>query len=520
LGGCSVINHFDDVKPLGTGGTGGSTTDATTGSSTTGEPTGAGGQIATTTASTSTTVTGSGGVATTGSGGAGGVTSSGSGGTAGTTSSGAGGLATGGSGTGTGGAAGAGGTGIADAGSDGAIRQLTCRFVFGTPSGGHIKLDDFSMYPGTSQTLGDRFFILPLLNTTTVRIMAQLNNSPDDSYFVYTANDGGSPAPRQVISSNGRLVGAQKVSPQKSVALVIGNGGFDPDSGTGYQPRLLLHTYDDSNWGIPPTVAPLTNPGQLGSTGNIDATFAPDPDGTIAIGASFDVGTGRSRATYGLYKGTPIDLFPLMEDPSQDNARTQTVVHVKGVAGYTFVGQTPQYEFEVRDDGTTMMPPRRQIATSAFMVLGNFDTAGKINLASADLGTPLMPKLALYIGQVDPLNIMTFDPASFVLAKSAASLSEVPISALNGFSDDLLYFAGPTGVAGTELSILFIDALGRTRASQKLQDTQGRVTLGSITPRGTMGGVGGKYHITWTEEIQPDTGGRYDILWYDQLDCL
>ena len=62
--------------------------------------------------------------------------------------------------------------------------------------------------------------------------------------------------------------------------------------------------------------------------------------------------------------------------------------------------------------------------------------------------------------------------------------------------------------------------LGRTRAAQKLQDTQSPVSQGGIAPRGNIGGVGGKYHIAWAETHQDGSGSKYDVLWYDQIECL
>jgi hypothetical protein len=391
--------------------------------------------------------------------------------------------------------------------------------------GNHVKLDDFSTAGTNGRTLSDKFFMLPLTNTSSVRILAQVQNQSmvGGAYYAYNGTDGGMPGPRQVIPSNGRLIGAQKLNPRQSLAMVIGNNTFDPDSGMPVPPLISLHTFDDSNFGTVPTVAPMTKPGGLGTNGNIDASVYADADGKVAIAANFGIAGGQSRAAYGLYNGAPVDLIPLMDDPVQDNVRASTLTHVRGVAGYVFVGQAPQIEYEIPDDGADGsfmgVPPHRQLMTNTFVIMANQDTAGMFNLAAADVGTQLMPKLALYTGQVTSTQLMTFDPTSFVLAKNAASLADVPVGSLNGWSDDLLYFAGATGVNGTELSILFIDALGRTRAEQKLADTMGRVNVGTITPRGVMGGVGGKYHIAWSETLS-DAMGQYDILWYDQIDCL
>jgi hypothetical protein len=62
--------------------------------------------------------------------------------------------------------------------------------------------------------------------------------------------------------------------------------------------------------------------------------------------------------------------------------------------------------------------------------------------------------------------------------------------------------------------------LGRTRAAQKLQDTPFPVTQASIAPRGAMGGIGGQYHLTWSETHQDTSGNKYDVLWYDQINCF
>jgi hypothetical protein len=304
-------------------------------------------------------------------------------------------------------------------------------------------------------------------------------------------------------------------------ALIIRNGGKpDSDAGLATSTQLVLHSFDDSNASATPTVAALTLDGELGSTGSVDAHFLPSTDGKIALAAQFDVAPGMSRACYGLYSGSPVKMTSIFDDPNPDNVRPTSLVRVPGVAGYVFYGENPQYEYAIPDDPTTgAMPTRRPIAANGFVILANPNSTGKFNLASADLGTPLMPQLKLFTGQIDPTQIMTFDPKSFVLAKNATTLGEVPISAMNGYTDDFLLFAGPTGVSATELSILFLDVLGRTRAEQKLQDTRAPVNMAAIAPRGTVGGAGGKYHIAWSE-TNMDANGKYDVLYYDQIDCL
>jgi hypothetical protein len=483
--GCSVINHFDDVKPAAGGAASGTA--------------------------------GAGGTNGTGAGGSG---------TAGVSTAGAGGSVTADSGAeGSGGSGGTvGDSGFADVPTDMTVRTLTCRFVIGSPTGGHVQLDDYSSLPGMpgqQRTLSDKFFIMPLANTTSVRILVQLGGG-SDTYNEYFASDGGMTGPGQTVAAHGRLVAAQKLNSRQTVALVIENGGFDPDAGSGTPstPRLTLHTFDDSNFSATPTMAAMTNPGQLGTSGQIEAQFSPDLDGKIAIAASFELAAGRSRAGYALYTGAPVDLVPLLDDSNPDNVRPTALVHVRGTAGYAFVGQMPQSEFEIKDDPSMGMPTRRPIMGNAFALLANIDTGGLINIAAADIGTPLIPHLKLYVGQVDVTRAMTFDTSSFVLAKDATSLTEVPIGTLAGWSDDFLLFAGPTGANATELSILFLDVLGRTRAAQKLQDTQSPVSRGGITPRGVMGGVGGRYHIAWAETHQDPGGTKYDVLWYDQIECL
>ena len=49
---------------------------------------------------------------------------------------------------------------------------------------------------------------------------------------------------------------------------------------------------------------------------------------------------------------------------------------------------------------------------------------------------------------------MTFSDDKLNLAKQAASFAEVPFGSIPGFLEDYLIFAGPTGSARTELSIL------------------------------------------------------------------
>ncbi len=85
--------------------------------------------------------------------------------------------------------------------------------------------------------------------------------------------------------------------------------------------------------------------------------------------------------------------------------------------------------------------------------------------------------------------------------------------------DDTLLFGGPTGLGRNQLSILFIDAAGRTRAEQKLADTAGEISNAVVIPRGSSALIG-QYHIAWSETVVDATGQKYDTVWYDQIECF
>ncbi len=487
---CSVINHFDDVKPSITGGASGST--------------GLGG--------TSSTATSTG--ATSGSGGGATGTSTD------TTSAAAGGAgwASGGASGGTGGSGTAGSavdSGVGDVKTENAPpRVLMCRFLIGSATGGHKKLDDFSTFTGGDRTLSDKIFMLPVSNGTSVRILAQLRGQ-QNNYQQYFASDGGAFTPGPPLYSGGRLVDARKIDMNSSGALFI--------STDMHPPELVLHQFDDANQSPMPSVTQLTNPGDLGTSGNLEAIFAPAPDGTIALGMSFQTGVGSTtQAAYALYSGAPARVVPLFSDTNSDNVRPTGALRIRPAAmNYMLYGQGPQYEYQIPDGARQATDTfHRTVPGNAFVLTMGVDIMGKLNLATADLGTPMMPSLKLFTGQTDLMQAYTFDPTSFVLAKSAASLADVPVGSLPGYIDDLLLFAGPTGFTRKELSVWFVDVWGQTRVEQKLADTMGEVDNGVAFPRGNIGSVNNKFHIAWSETLTDAQGVKYDVLWYDQIECL
>jgi hypothetical protein len=495
LGACSLINHFDDVKPGTTGGsTGGPGTSSSTTTSTGSAGTGAGGDTPAG-AGGGTSVTSGGGSATGGAGPTGGA----GGGTAG---SGTGGSAT--------------DSGVADVRQENAPpRVLQCRFTIGSATGGHRKLDDYSTFMGGDRTLADKFFMLPVGNGTTVRILTQLKGQ-QNNYLEYFASDGGGVGTVQNVYSGGRLVDAHKIDLNSSGALFI--------STDMHPPELVLHKFDDANQNWMPAVIQLTNPGDLGGSGNVEASFSPAPDGTIALAMSFQPMTGMpvTQAAFGLYRGGMLArVIPLFTDPNSDNARPTGVVRMPGAENYAFYGQSPQIQYEVRDTAATVTDTNhRTVPGTAFIITSGMDAAGKLNLVAADLGTAMMPSLKLLVGQADLTQAFTFDPTTFVLAKNAASLADVPVGSLSGLTDDMLLFAGPTGFTRKELSVWFVDIWGQTRVEQKLADTMGEVSNGIAAPRGMIGSANNKWHIAWSETMTDAGGVKYDILWYDQIECL
>jgi hypothetical protein len=491
LGACSLINHFDDVKPGTTGGAGGSTGVGTT---TTGTSTSTGGSSTTGTGGATTAATGggsnTGGAATTG------------------TTGGTGGAGTGGSAV---------DSGVGDVKTEMAPpRVLQCRFLIGSAMGGHRKLDDYSTIMGMDRTLTDKLFMLPVSNGTSVRILTQLRGT-QNNYLQYFASDGGSSGMMgQPIYAGGRLMEARKMDMNSSGALVL-NQDMHP-------PQFMLHRFDDANQNPMPAVNPLTNPGDIGTSGQVEGSFAPAPDGTIALTMSFPSMTGNFfTAAFGLYTGTPVTIVPLFNDPNPDVARPTNVLRVRPASmNYAFFGQSPEVEYQIPDSaGTLMQTQHRTVPGNLFVLMSGIDMMGKLNLVAADLGTAMMPSLKLYVGQTDPLQAFMFDTSAFVLAKSAASLADVPVGgSMSGLTDDMLLFAGPTGISRKELSVWFVDIWGATRVEQKLADTMGEVSNAVAFPRGVIGSANNKWHIAWSETLLDGMGNKYDVLWYDQIECL
>jgi len=462
LGGCSVINQFDDVK-AGPAGAGGAPTAGSGGSSPDGGSTGGNGGSAT------------GGSATAGSG------------------------------------------GTSDAGPDATVRLLNCRFVIGSATGGHRKLDDFSQIPNASErVLADKFFMMPTGNGTSVRILTQLRGQ-QNTYSEYFASDTMTGFQPQPIVSNGRLLDAHKLNVSTSGALIIETTSPTMVEG----PRFLLHTFDDANVGAQPTIAAITNPGALGTSGSIEGIFSPDPMGTFTVAASFSATGTVFQAAVGIVRqpSQPIQLIPLFQDADSNVVRPSSVVRVAGGSSYAFYGETfrGQREYEIKSDGT--VGPMRALTGTASVLLANMSLSGKLDVMMGDVNTTALT-LKLLVGQFDLSQAMTFDVTQLVTAKEASSISEVPVGALSGFVGDILLFGGPTGLSRKELSILFIDAMGRVRAEQKLADTPGEVANGVVFPRGTNTGVTGNYHIAWSETLLDPAGQKYDTVWYDQLECL
>src|SRR5262249_2079607 len=134
-------------------------------------------------------------------------------------------------------------------------------------------------------------------------------------------------------------VDARKIDMTSSGALFI--------STDMHPPELVLHKFDDANQNPMPVVTALTNPGDLGTSGNIEAIFAPAPDGTIALGTSFQPGAGTMmQAAFGLYAGAPAKMIPLFSDANSDNVRPTGALRIPSAGlSYVMYGQGSQYEY-------------------------------------------------------------------------------------------------------------------------------------------------------------------------------
>jgi hypothetical protein len=483
LSACSLINHFDDVKPelTNAGGAGG---DAQTTGSMGGAAGGAG-------------MTG-------GSGG----TSAGDGGS----------VMTGDSGVAGGSIANEAGPG--DGGAEAAApRVLACNEV----TNARHRMDDYSANTVTQgRTLSDRFFAYPLVSGNTVRILVQHDGSPN-SYLLYYATDQSSTGPFSVDNTNGRMLDVHKTSPTTSAAFVINVN--DPAFGQ----RFAMQTYDDTTQGTTPTMEiALTARGELGTSGQVDATFSVDDKGKVGIVASFSLGASF-RAGYGVFDlavGSPVTLTKLFDDVNPDNTRPSTSFRIAQQGTYAFFGNfgvpTAQTEYDLSDG---QMPKSRQILAtqpvagqSLYVLGGTSNSTGKLDIAEAKVDTN-SGLLWLYMGQFNPTEAMTFTDAKLNLAKQAGGLGDIPFGSTPSFTGDNLIFVGPTGSARTDLAILAVDALGHVRIEQKLWSTTGKISNATIAPRGTVALIGGKYFIVWSETAT-DVNGGYDTLWYSEIECL
>src|SRR5579859_7194032 len=406
---CSVINHFDDVKPLGGGGS--STMSGSSGA--TGGPSGGG--DGTGGAGVGGSQAGQGGVATgganTGGANAGGANAGGA--NAGGASMSSGGAA--GTVGGRSGAAGAGG--VVDAGMEAGPPLQTCRFVIGTPMGGHRKLDDFSSLPATmTRTMGDRFFMLPTGNGTSVRILVQLDGG-QNNYLEYFASDGGTPMGMS-IAAGGRLLDARKIDMNTTGALVLSQAGGVT--------QFVLHRFDDATMNANPVTAPITAAGDIGSSGNAEAEMAPTPDGSIAVAMSFQTSPTTFQAAFGLYAGAPVKIVPLFTDGNSDVVRPNAVLREPPMGlnfgFYGSVGGT-QVEYQIPDSARAATDTfHRTMPSTGYVLMSQLSpTMGKLDFATVDFDIPMMRYLRLYVGQTDVMQAYTFDPTMFTLARMATS---------------------------------------------------------------------------------------------------
>src|SRR5262249_17233004 len=144
----------------------------------------------------------------------------------------------------------------------------------------------------------------------------------------------------------------------------------------------------------------------------------------------------------------------------------------------------------------------------------------KLDLAMAKVDQ-VSGVFSILIGQVASSEAFTFGDDKLALAKQATSFQEIPFGAQPAFLDENLVLAGPTGATRKELSALPIDIRGRRRMEQKLWDTTGKISQAAIAPRGNIAGIGGKYHVVWSETLTDANGQNgYDQLWYAQIECL
>jgi hypothetical protein len=479
---CSVINHFDDLKADISGAAGAGGTDVVGpagGASNTGGASNAGGGSNT------------GGASNTG-------------GSAMTADSGS--------------AGGAGSASMTDSGSEtSAPRLLACGEMAGT----RVLVDDLSSRTGQDRLLQDRFFLYPLVNGNTARVVAQTRGS-NSGYLLYYVNDGGKSGPTLVPNSNGRVLEVHKTGDTTTGVFVVSNGANGE--------QFVMHAFDDTTQQTAPMVKELTKPGELGTNGEIEGTFAPDKSGNVSIFASYVLTQGQYRAGYGLYSGTLVSMLPLFDATDPNDARPSSSFRINDAnikGGFAFYGEfpltKPQQEM-VFQDGASLATVNQVVSkTSAsgllpYVLVHTLNSAGKLNVASVTVNQDT-GIFAMSVGQVTTDKVILIDVDKLTPAMQAVS-TDVPMGSTPGFLEDTLMFVGPVGTTRTQLSILAVDILGRKRMDQKLWTTTGKVSNAGIAPRGSVG-IGGRYHVVWTETMTDDAGtNAYDVIWYAQITCI
>jgi hypothetical protein len=399
---------------------------------------------------------------------------------------------------------------------DDSTQGLRCGWVFPT----HRKVADLAPKTGAARLFGHTLLASPVQGDHFFRVLATHDGvvGPMELYAVDTAAVGSSPAPE--------LIGTRE-EPQQLLRLDASTTGILSAS-TGADAagtvRLVLYRIADSDKpGAAAVLDPLLDTADLGGASRLSGRVSVTDSGSLSLITSFQAPSNEFRVALSRPHASPRAApIVLASDADEDNVRERAMLEI-GEETHVFIG-TPQAPlgsrmFTVPRDAKAAPPARTISPLGSFLLTASLDHLGLLDVAFVDITA----QVALKTGQVAKGDLASFRSADVPVAGTFGGLTDVPYTTVPQWVGDNFVALGATGIAGSELTIIWADAHGHLRAHQKLEKLAAGLKLGAsaIAAQSQLGELGGLLDVVWVVTSVDAHGGEpYDVMYYDELRCL
>jgi hypothetical protein len=391
---------------------------------------------------------------------------------------------------------------------------LSCGWAFAS----HRKVADLSSKSGPARLFGQTLFASPVPGHSFFRVVASHDTvtGPLELYAIDGVAVGNMPTPQ--------LIGSREQPHQLSRLDASTTGILSESSGddAGGAQLVLYRIADADRQGSAAAVDQLLDTAILGGASALGATVSVTPTGSVSLVTSFHASSGEHRVALSRPNGGAAAPIVLASDSDEANVRQRGMVEI-GDTTHVFIGMPManlgSRKFAVPRDATVAPAPRTISNMSSFLLAASLNQLGLLNVAFVDLSL----QVGLITGQVAPVNVESFQSMDLPIATMFGGLTDVPYTTMPQWIGDNLVTFGHTGVAATDLTIIWADPHGHLRAHQKLDQVPAGSKLGAaaFAPQTQLGDLGGILDVVWVvTSVDPDGGEPYDAMYYDQVQCL